>query len=53
MKYDFTSIIDRKGKDALAIDALGNGYAPDAPKDGFDADEIMEETIKGIKNKYE
>ena len=23
MKYDFTSIIDRKGKDALAIDALG------------------------------
>lgn len=37
MKYDFTSIIDRKGKDALAIDALGGGFAPDAPKEGFDA----------------
>lgn len=37
MKYDFVSVIDRKGKDALAVDALGNGFAPDAPKDGFDA----------------
>jgi len=38
MKYDFTSVIDRKGKDALAIDALGNGGGvPGAPKDGFDA----------------
>lgn len=37
MKYDFTSIYDRHGKDALAVDALGNGHAPDAPKDGFDA----------------
>lgn len=37
MKYDFTSIIDRKGKDALAVDALGNGTAPDGPKEGFDA----------------
>lgn len=37
MKYDFTSIIDRTGKDALALDNLGNGEAPDAPKDGFDA----------------
>lgn len=37
MKYDFTSIIDRKGKDALAVDALGNGSAPDGPKEGFDA----------------
>lgn len=37
MKYDFTSIIDRTGKDALAVDGLGNGGAPDAPKDGFDA----------------
>ena len=24
MKYDFTSIIDRKGKDALAVDILPN-----------------------------
>lgn len=37
MKYDFTSIIDRKGKDALAVDELGNGHAPEAPKEGFDA----------------
>ena len=37
MKYDFESVIDRRGMDALAIDALGSGWAPDAPKDGFDA----------------
>ncbi len=37
MKYDFESIIDRRGKDALAVDALGIGWAPDAPKEGFDA----------------
>ncbi len=37
MKYDFESIIDRRGKDALAVDALGSGWAPDAPKEGFDA----------------
>lgn len=38
MKYDFTSIIDRHGMDAIAIDDLGTGNtAPDAPKDGFDA----------------
>ena len=36
MKYDFTSIMDRKGKDALAIDALGEGWAPGLPKAGFD-----------------
>ncbi|MBR7146480.1 MAG: aspartate aminotransferase, partial [Oscillospiraceae bacterium] len=37
MKYDFESVIDRRGMDALAIDALGSGWAPDAPKEGFDA----------------
>jgi cystathionine beta-lyase len=40
MTYDFTSIIDRHGKDALAVDGLGGahwGIAPDAPQDGFDA----------------
>lgn len=26
MKYDFTSIIDRKGKDALAVDKLPDGF---------------------------
>ena len=36
MKYDFTSILDRRGKDAIAIDALGHGTAPGAPKEGFD-----------------
>ena len=36
MKYDFTTIMDRKGKDALALDALGTGWAPAAPKEGFD-----------------
>lgn len=37
MKYDFTSNYDRHGMDALAVDALGTGTAPAAPKDGFDA----------------
>lgn len=37
MTYDFTSIIDRHGMDALAVDGLGDGWAPPAPKDGFDA----------------
>ena len=39
MKYDFTSIIDRQGKDALAIDSAGKkiwGNEPDLPKEGFD-----------------
>jgi len=40
MKYDFTTIMDRKGHDATAIDLIGKGtqgVAPEAPKDGFDA----------------
>ena len=39
MKYDFTSIIERYGKDASALDDLGTmpGFTPDAPKEGFDA----------------
>lgn len=38
MKYDFTSIMDRRGKDAIAIDGLGTrpGFAPERPKEGFD-----------------
>jgi cysteine-S-conjugate beta-lyase len=38
MKYDFTSMIDRHGKDAIAVDGLGanSGFAPDLPKHGFD-----------------
>ncbi len=39
MKYDFTTIMDRRGKDAIAVDAIGSGVgfavAPGAPKDGF------------------
>ena len=39
MKYDFTSILDRRGRDAIAVDGLGRspGFAPDAPQPGFDA----------------
>ena len=37
MKYDFTTFYDRHGKDALAVEALGTGWAPPAPKEGFDA----------------
>lgn len=39
MKYDFTSVIDRHGKDSIAVDDLGRlpGFAPDVPKEGFDA----------------
>ena len=36
MKYDFVSIMDRKGKDAMAFDCLGESWAPGHPKDGFD-----------------
>lgn len=38
MKYDFTTIMDRHGRDAIAVDGLGTrpGMSPDAPKDGFD-----------------
>ena len=39
MKYDFTSIMDRHGRDALAVDGLGcrPGFSPEPPKAGFDA----------------
>ncbi len=39
MKYNFTSIMDRRGKDAIAIDMIGAfpPFAPNAPKEGFDA----------------
>ena len=39
MQFDFTSIVDRRGKDAIAVDAIGQGggLAPiPAPKAGFD-----------------
>lgn len=38
MKYDFTTIWDRRGRDAAAVDTVGlaPGFAPGAPKEGFD-----------------
>ena len=39
MKFDFTSIIDRVGKDASAVESVGIkrwGAEPDAPQEGFD-----------------
>ena len=40
MKYDFTSMIDRRGHDAAAVEGIGRrrwGSEPDAPREGFDA----------------
>ena len=38
MPYDFTTIYDRHGKDALAVEGLGKpGFAPPTPKNGFSA----------------
>ena len=38
MKYDFTTILDRHGKDAIAVEAIGAGpFGYPAPKEGFDA----------------
>lgn len=36
MKYDFTSIIDRRGKDAVAVEPESEEYAPKFPEDGYD-----------------
>lgn len=38
MKYDFESVLERQGMDAIAVDAIGStgGMAPGAPKEGFD-----------------
>ena len=35
-EFDFTTIMDRKGMDALAVDALGLPGLPGAPREGFD-----------------
>ncbi len=37
MKYDFETMPDRRGMDAVAVDGIGCPGAPAAPKDGFDA----------------
>ncbi|XCP83947.1 aminotransferase class I/II-fold pyridoxal phosphate-dependent enzyme [Roseburia hominis] len=36
MKYDFTTIMDRRGKDAIAVDVVGKGPGFAVPEDGFD-----------------
>ena len=36
MKYDFTSIMDRRGMDSIAVDSPGRAGAPGGPKEGFD-----------------
>ena len=37
MKYDFTSILDRRGKDAIAVELVGMPGSPyPAPREGFD-----------------
>lgn len=41
MKYDFETMLDRKGKDAIAVDMIGShsqfSAAPASPREGFDA----------------
>lgn len=38
MEFDFTTVMERDGRDALALDAIGSpgGFAPSAPREGFD-----------------
>lgn len=35
MKYDFETMLDRRGRDALAFDALGEDHVPGKPKGDF------------------
>ena len=37
MRYDFTTLPDRRGRDAIAVDMVGQpgGFAPAGPKEGF------------------
>ena len=41
MKFDFDTMLERHGKDAIAVDAIGASVdfatAPKAPREGFDA----------------
>ena len=37
MEFDYTTLPERAGFDAIAVDALGEEGAPGAPKEGFDA----------------
>ena len=37
MKFDFETMLERHGMDAIAVDEIGRGFAPAGPKEGFDA----------------
>ena len=37
MTFDFTTVMDRRGWDAIAVDMLGNPGVPGAPREGFDS----------------
>ena len=37
MHYDFETMLERHGMDSVAVDAIGHGFAPAAPKEGVDA----------------
>jgi cystathionine beta-lyase len=37
MRFDFETMLERHGMDAVAVDGIGSGFAPGAPKPGFDA----------------
>ena len=37
MKYDFETMLERHGMDAIAVDAIGTENGPAGPREGFDA----------------
>ena len=37
MQFDFETMLERHGMDSIAVDAIGTGFAPAGPKEGFDA----------------
>src|SRR5699024_8655614 len=64
-KFDFEHMLERHGKDAIAVDGLGTmpGMSPDKPKEGFDvipmwvadmnvptAPSIQDEIIERVKH---
>jgi len=37
MRFDFETMPDRHGMDSIAVDAIGRGFGPAGPKEGFEA----------------